>query len=293
MMMVSLSLYAQTGTSVKANEKQEPASCFARFVPERSDDFAWENDKVAFRTYGPALRGQGVNSGIDCWLKRVDYPIINKWYAGNLKGISYHKDHGEGYDPYHVGFSRGCGGLALWLNGKLVPSDIFTQWKVIEKSAGRVVFVLTFEWKHAGNQYTEKKQITLKAGDRLFHAQSTFRKNGEIAVGLPIAVGLTTHDGKAHALADVKKGWIACWETIDGSGLGTGVVMAPERIKKYKLVESKKKESSHALLITTTDAHGQVDYAAGYGWAKAGEITNADEWISYLKQRSRNQTCCK
>src|SRR5471030_2052234 len=28
---------------------------FARYVPERYDDFAWENDKLAHRTYGPAL----------------------------------------------------------------------------------------------------------------------------------------------------------------------------------------------------------------------------------------------
>ena len=26
---------------------------YGRFVPERIDDFAWENDRVAFRTYGP------------------------------------------------------------------------------------------------------------------------------------------------------------------------------------------------------------------------------------------------
>ena len=29
---------------------------YARLVPERKDDLAWENDKVAFRVYGPALR---------------------------------------------------------------------------------------------------------------------------------------------------------------------------------------------------------------------------------------------
>ncbi len=32
-----------------------PIKAFARQVPERLDDFAWENDKVAHRTYGPAL----------------------------------------------------------------------------------------------------------------------------------------------------------------------------------------------------------------------------------------------
>ena len=39
---------------------------FCRFVPERSDDFAWENDKIAFRAYGPALSASAENSGIDC-----------------------------------------------------------------------------------------------------------------------------------------------------------------------------------------------------------------------------------
>ena len=69
----------------KASASDSPAKStkssplFARFVPEREDDFAWENDLVAFRAYGPALRNQ-VDAGTDCWLKRVKYPILNKWY---------------------------------------------------------------------------------------------------------------------------------------------------------------------------------------------------------------------
>ena len=30
-----------------------------RFYPERVDDVAWENDRTAFRTYGPALQANG------------------------------------------------------------------------------------------------------------------------------------------------------------------------------------------------------------------------------------------
>lgn len=87
---------------------------YSRFVPERTDDYAWENDKVAFRTYGPDAqkrveenRPEGtLSSGIDLWLKRTDQSIINKWYGENLKKPGYyHIDHGEGYDPYHVGAS--------------------------------------------------------------------------------------------------------------------------------------------------------------------------------------------
>ena len=31
------------------------AKTFGRFVPERKDDFAWENDFAGYRMYGPAL----------------------------------------------------------------------------------------------------------------------------------------------------------------------------------------------------------------------------------------------
>jgi len=52
--------------SLKSSEKialtflQEKHSAFVtktygRYVPERLDDFAWENDKIAFRTYGKSL----------------------------------------------------------------------------------------------------------------------------------------------------------------------------------------------------------------------------------------------
>lgn len=36
-------------------QSAETSSAFCRQVPERMDDFAWENDRGAFRMYGPAL----------------------------------------------------------------------------------------------------------------------------------------------------------------------------------------------------------------------------------------------
>jgi hypothetical protein len=264
------------------------ARAFCRFVPERSDDFAWENDKVAFRAYGPALRDKPEDSGIDCWLKRVDYPIIDKWY-GQMKTKSYHKDWGEGYDPYHVGSSRGCGGIALWMDEKLVTLDTFTEWKIIRCEPEEAVFVLTYESMVGGDVYKEEKKISIKPGERLFHAVSTFWKNGVPASGLPIAIGVTTHDGKAAVSDNVAEGWVACWETIQGSGLGTGMVMDPARIIAFRQVDTPVKDDGHALLIAQTDANGEVAYAAGYGWQKAGEIKTSEEWQAYLKQAASHR----
>lgn len=256
---------------------------FCRFVPERSDDFAWENDKIAFRAYGPALREKGEDSGFDAWLKRVDYPIIDKWYKENAEGKSYHKDHGEGYDPYKVGSSRGCGGLALWIDGKMVPSNVFKEWKVVKCESAESVFVLSYEWTHGGDTYTEEKQISIKLGDRLFKSVSTFKKNGEIAMDLLVAIGLVRHHETDLVSKDLDKGWMSIWETIDGDDLGTGIVIDPARIEAFKLLETGKKLGDHALIITQTDAGGQLEYYAGYGWERAGEIKSSSEWNNYLE----------
>lgn len=279
---------AAIGLMALASACAEEASprTFGRFVPERSDDFAWENDKIAFRAYGPALRDGKENGGVDCWLKRVDYPIIDKWYKKHVDGGTYHKDSGEGYDPYHVGSSLGCGGIGLWLDDKLVTTETYTGSKVIKCEPDESVFELGYGWEHEGHKYRLNKLITIRLGDRLFKTEATFWKDDKLAKDLRVAIGLTTHDGKAKASKDVKAGWLSCWEEIDDSGLGTGVVMDPKDIKDYELIKSGTPDESHALFITATDDQGQVSWWAGYGWERAGEIKNSTAWEKYLKQFS-------
>jgi hypothetical protein len=264
-------------------ETAEPRT-YCRFVPERLDDFAWENDKIAFRAYGPAARNKPENSGFDCWLKRVDYPIINKWYKENAEKKSYHVDHGEGHDPYHVGSTAGCGGTGIWLNGERQPLEAFTKYEVIKCSPKKSVFTLTYECEIDGTVYGEVKTITIELGKRLFDVHSAFTKDGKLAVNMPVCIGLTTHDGKATASRDASKGWIACWETIAGSDLGTGAMMDPKLITEIKEVKTKAKDQSHIFIITKTDAKGTLDYHTGYGWAKAGEITTSKDWNAYLTE---------
>jgi hypothetical protein len=113
--------------------------------------------------------------------------------------------------------------------------------------------------------------------------ESTFTRNGR-PVALDIAVGITTHNGKAKATLNPRAGTMACWETIEGFGLGTGVSIAPSKVRAMREVKSDKPDQSHALLLTRTDARGKVSYNAGYGWEKAGEITTPEKWSAYLVQ---------
>jgi hypothetical protein len=259
-------------------------STFARFVPERADDFAWENDLVAFRTYGPKLRGSGVTSGIDCWLKRVHTPIIDKWYAQEKRGMSYHQDHGEGHDPYHVGPSRGCGGLALWINDALVTSDTYLAWRIVERTRERSVFELDYAYPAQPGEapIAETKRITIRLGEPMFRVESRFTRGGQPVADLPIAIGVSTQNGRGRAITNAGRRWIAVWDKIDGFGLGTGAILAPGFPAETREIKSAQKDTSHALLITRTNKAGVVAYAAGYGWEKAGAIRTPDQWTAVL-----------
>lgn len=265
---------------------------YARFVPERKDDFAWENDLVAFRAYGPALREGNENSGIDCWLKRVSYPIVDKWYGDEaLRGVSYHKDRGEGYDPYHVGASRGCGGVGIWVDGKLRTSDVFTDWRVETRERERVTFVLTYRYGDLPGNIVEEKRITLRLGERLCDVAARFTSDGAPATNLTVAIGVTTHAGQAQVSAAPDNRWIACWELIDGLGMGTGVLLPPGRSARFEEVRSESKDEAHALLLVQPDADGTVAYRAGFGWqGQDGSFTNAPAWTTFLDHVARAAT---
>lgn len=255
----------------------------ARQVPERSDDFAFENDKVAFRVYGPALKDSAENNGTDCWLKRVSTPVINKWYAEHMQGKSYHVDHGEGYDPYHVGSSLGCGGLALWQPQDADPlsqPNVYTDFKVIEKSPQQVVFELVYYWPEQNIQ--EVKRITLAKGSQLYHAQSQFTQDGK-PIQLQVAVGITTHDGKALVDVSDDSQIISSWEKIDDSHVGTAVILPKNYAGRFVAQTSDKKDRNNAVLVTSTDEQGKLSYYAGFAWQKAGEITTYFAWKAYLR----------
>lgn len=264
---------------------------FARFVPERIDDFAWENDKVAFRTYGPEaqrltdekLPGGTLTSGIDAWLKRVDYPIINKWYKKYVDGGSYHKDSGEGYDPYHVGNSRGIGGIGVWTNDSLYVSKNFTEYKLIANGPLRTIFELTYApWKAGDATIQETKRISLDLSSQLYHMEVKLNSDNPIP---NLTAGITLHDGKGEVTSDTNAGWVSYWETIDDAKLGTGIVASVSDIDQQLEIRTASIEQSHLYMVLKPKK--VISFYAGFGWEKAGEFSSASEWNNYLKYFSK------
>jgi len=265
--------------------KETVISCYSRFVPERTDDYAWENNKVAFRTYGPVaqkmvedkISGGTLTSGIDAWLKRVDYPIINKWYEKATNGTgTYHKDTGEGLDNFHVGDSRGVGGIAVKVDDQYYFSKNFTSWKTITTGPIRTSFILTYaDWDAKGNKITESKLISLDYGSYL----SRFEIN--ITGTKSIAAGLTLHDKKGTTGTNIKEGWLSHWEPIDDSEIGTGIVAPKNTLTSFDNHITEDKDLSN-LYGNIEVKNNKAIYYVGFGWKKGSPFQTQKQWETYL-----------
>ncbi len=261
--------------------------CYSRFVPERTDDYAWENNRIAFRTFGPTaqkmseenIKGGTLTSGIDAWLKRVEYPIINKWYKKHLSGeASYHKDNGEGLDNFHVGTSRGIGGIAIKTNESYATSKNFIAWKTITNGPIRTSFELIYDnWEVNGKVISEKKIISLDYGQNL--SKFSIKLNGSNT----ISAGITLHKKEGEITANLNSGWVSYWEPHDGSALGMGIITNTKNVNGVDEHVSNEKDKSNLFLELKRNDNSLFSYFAGFGWKKSGQFESKDEWNNYLE----------
>lgn len=265
--------------------------CYSRFVPERTDDYAWENNRVAFRTYGPTaqkmkedgVKGGTLSSGMDAWLKRVDYPIINKWYEKHTSGKgSYHEDTGEGLDNFHVGVSRGVGGTAVKVDSNYVVSKNFTSWETVANGPIRTAFTLEYaNWNAGENTVSETKFIALDYG------QNLTRHIVELKNASTPSVGLTLQNKDGETTTNKEERWMSYWEPYFDSELGQGIVITEKNqldgFDKYE-VEAKDESNLYVNLINTENL---IDYYAGFGWKKSGQFNSKEEWNNYLSRFSK------
>jgi len=261
------------------------AQTFARYVPERLDDFGWENDKIGHRTYGPALAAPApagvvkevlVTSGLDLWFKRVPYPIVDRWY--NKGHDHYHHDEGEGMDMYNVGRSRGAGGTGVWDGGKLYVSTNYASWKVLANGPVRSIFELSYAaWDAAGLPVTETKRFTVDAGQQLDMIESTFSYAGDKPLTIAVGLNKTPSDkGQSPQIATKREGKVLLqWvEQASNGAFGTAVIVPT--------AQGFAEDSLNELILAPTTAGKPLRYYAGGAWSRAGEITSREQWESYV-----------
>ena len=260
---------------------------FARYVPERLDDFAWENDVIGHRTYGPALAapapaGSGKevleSSGLDIWFKRVDYPIVDRWY--NKGHDHYHKDEGEGMDMYNVGRSRGAGGTGVWDGTRLYTSGNYARWKVLANGPVRAVFELAYDaWDAAGTKVTETKRFTVDAGHQLDRIDSTFTFAGPSALTVAVGLNKTPSDKKqaprvALVRDDAGHALLQWFEQKTNGAFGTAVIVPA--------ASGHAEDALNDLVLARVESGKPLRYWAGAAWDRAGRITSKAAWQAYV-----------
>lgn len=153
--------------------------------PIRKDDIAWENDRIAYRVYGPALqRTKEKSYGIDIWVKNTPDFVVAERYEKDLYGnvlgaalekagrkaeadsvdlaTTFHLDHGNGMDGYAVGPTLGCGTPALIDAGNFVLPYCYKTYRILDNGPLRFTVELTYAANSLG--ITEHRTISLDKG---------------------------------------------------------------------------------------------------------------------------------
>ena len=149
---------------IKGQPQDYELTCNGRIYPNRWDDLVWENDRCAWRFYGPGAHKNMKNAayGFDTFVKNTPHPVQDQLYHNELtsygvnerikksgspldwneihRGYTYHRNHGAGMDAYTVGATLGAGAPAL-----MAKVDKLTSKQVDNSSTLNLIYPLYYE----------------------------------------------------------------------------------------------------------------------------------------------------
>ena len=285
-----------------------------RQYPERVDDIAWENDRGAYRLYGPALqRNKERAFGNDVWVKNTPDLVVEQRYdlelsnhaaivalreAGNTAAAdsleeltTYHYDHGYGLDCYKVGPSLGCGAPALLRDTNpqslSYPEIIFpycyTDYKILDNGPLRFTVSLTYETKEfQGDRITEHRLLSLDKGSN-FNRQTVWYEGA--TKPLDIASGVVIHNEDTSSVC--LRGNMALYaDPTDNPAaqnfqIYVGVVFPYGQVERLRIPNEGGANgiNGHALVVRRGVQPGErVTYYWGSAWSK-NDCRNFMEWM--------------
>jgi hypothetical protein len=263
----------------KGTPSKYEARAYGRFVPERMDDYAWENDRIAFRIYGTALIAKdGPSNGLDVWVKRTDKMVVDKWYADYLAGkSSYHNDNGEGCDCFKVGRTLGAGAMAPYIRDSLWLAINFESHQTLDNGPLRTSFKLAYPAFLADSiLVNETRIISLDAGSQLTRITEEYTGPDEV---FSVAAGIVKRAEGKTLVTSTESGIITYRLDIGENGvtyIGT-LIMTPV----FGILET----PDHLLIKTIFEPGKSLTYYTGAGWSKWG-FENDEQWVSYMKDYS-------
>ena len=304
----------QTFTIRRGTPKVYKTVCYGRIFPERKDDFAWENDRGAYRVYGPALQKTGEKSyGVDVWTKNTPELVLDQRYwvedvvmmpaveklrkENRQRGDSlyrlnsYHNDHGRGSDLYRVGATLGCGTPALIVDDELIYPYCFKTYKILDEGPLRFSVQLDYESKVIGEDtITEHRIITLDKGSNF--NRSTVWYDGFTTV-VELATGVVVHQEDRNSVV-LAKDYVHYADPTDNIPVNNCqlfvAALFPDGVNETVIRQFKKVDSGavgHALGIVDNYSGLPYTYYFGSAWSKFDVRTQA-EWQQRIDWKLRN-----
>ncbi|WP_304227179.1 DUF4861 domain-containing protein, partial [Phocaeicola plebeius] len=292
----SVNYTVQQGTPSLVN-----AVVYGRCYPERLDDIAWENDRAAYRAYGPALQKSGEKAyGYDVFTKSVEELVVEDRYAMELdsasraeikalreagkkeeadslsRAISYHIDHGNGMDCYAVGPTLGGGTAALMPDSAIVYPYCYKDYEILDNGPLRFTVKLVFNPLVVKNDsnVVETRIIQLDKGSQLNKTTVSYEY---LTQATPVAAGLVLHAANPEGYAyDAAKGYISYADPTTNAEAGNGIVYVgavfPASVQTTTQLFEKPVGDAlgHVLGISTYEPGNDFVYYWGSGWSKYG-----------------------
>ena len=266
----------------------------------RKDDIAWENDRCAYRIYGPALQKTGERSfGTDIWVKNTPDTVVYERYVkdmiGNRKNddeteilTSFHLDHGNGLDPYRVGATLGLGAPSLMVGKNQVLPYCYKNYKILDNGPLRFTVELTYNPSTIGDMknVVEHRIISLDKGSN-FNKMTVWYDG--LTTPTDFATGFPIHEEDTETKTFAKD-YVSYADPTDNIEVNNSQVFVgvlfPEGIDHtyYQLFDKKHDGATgHALgLKRGLKNQEKYSYYFGAAWSKY-DVRSYAEWQIRIK----------
>lgn len=273
--------------------------------PERVDDIAWENDRTAYRVYGPALQRTGEKAfGVDVWVKNTPDLEVEKRYTTELSNhlkiaelkkagktaealemeqeTTYHFDHGYGLDCYKVGPTLGCGTPALMDGDEMVMPYCYKTYKILDNGPLRFTVQLDYNQFNIGEDknVVEHRIISCDKGSN-FNKMTVWFEGLSKPRDMVAGVVIHSEDTKSVVCGD---NYVIYADPTDNPGkqnfqIYVGVLF-PNGVKSTKTMmydTPSNGNAGHGVGVITYQPNEKYTYYFGSAWSK-NDVRTMNEW---------------
>lgn len=260
----------------------------------RKDDIAWENDRCAYRVYGPALQATGEKSyGIDVWVKNTPDLVLDDRYAKDHQSYvdsqpmitagrteegqlfhnegSFHLDHGNGFDGYGVGPTLGCGTPALIDDGKLMLPYCYTNYTILDNRPLRFSVRLDYGANAEGLNPGEHRIITLDKGS---HFNKITVWYDSLNHPVTFCAGIVLNKG---GQLQTSHQYVAYADITDRPDITGSTIYVATLFPKNQVKIGKTPDGDNAVGMITGYKGQPITYYAGAGWSRY-DVPDMEVW---------------